>query len=96
MTLKFGILPSVSSDIGQTNTLEKGLKSGRDMCAPHREIELLVKLITFLLQIYFQGTRRGSDKVPIPERESCDQDIVMGKALREDKALNAVYFEKME
>ena len=30
------------------------------------------------------------------ERESCDQDIVMGKALREDKALNAVDFEKME
>ena len=30
------------------------------------------------------------------ERESCDQDIVMGKALREDKALNAAYFEKME
>ena len=28
------------------------------------------------------------------ERESCDQDIVMGKALREDKALNADYFEK--
>ena len=26
------------------------------------------------------------------EREGCDQDIVMGKALREDKALNAAYF----
>ena len=66
------------------------------MCAPHREIELLVKLITFLLQIYFRGTRRGSDKVPIHGTGNCDQDIVMGKAVREDKALNAVYFEKME
>ena len=30
------------------------------------------------------------------ERESCDYDMVMGKALREDKALNTVYFEKVE
>ena len=64
-TDSFGRATLISSDIGQTNTLEKGLKSGRDMCAPHREIELLVNLITFLLQIYFRGTRRGSDKVPI-------------------------------
>ena len=64
-TNSFGRASLISSDIGQTKTLEKGLKSGRNMCAPHREIELLVKLITFLLQIYFRGTRRGSDKVPI-------------------------------
>ena len=30
------------------------------------------------------------------ERESCDYDMVMGKVLREDKALNTVYFEKIE
>ena len=30
------------------------------------------------------------------ERESCDYDIVMGKAVRGDKASNAVSFEKME
>ena len=31
------------------------------------------------------------------ERESCDYDIAMSKALRrEDKALKTVYFEKME
>ena len=64
-TNSFGRATLISSDIGQTKTLEKGLKSGRNMCAPHREIELLVKLIIFLLQIYFRGTRRGSDKVPI-------------------------------
>ena len=56
------------------------------MCASFRKIELSVKPIIFLLQIYFGGTRRGSD---------CDNDIVMSKALREDKALNTFYFEKM-
>ena len=57
----------------------------------------MVKPIIFLLQIYSESTRRGSDKVPIHlERESCDYDMVMGKALREDKALNTVYFEKVE
>ena len=30
------------------------------------------------------------------ERENCDKDIPMGKVLREDKALNTVYFEKKE
>ena len=30
------------------------------------------------------------------ERESCYYDIVMGKALREEKVLKTVYFEKME
>ena len=29
-------------------------------------------------------------------RESCDKDIPMGKALPLDKALNTVYFEKIE
>ena len=38
------------------------------MYALHLEIELSVKLITFLLQIYFGSTRRGSDKVPIHEK----------------------------
>ena len=28
------------------------------------------------------------------ERESCDKDIPMGKELREDKALNTVFFQK--
>ena len=45
--------------------------------------QTFVKPIIFLLQIYFGGTRRGSD---------CDNDIVMSKALREDKALNTFYF----
>ena len=57
------------------------------MCASFRKIELSVKPIIFLLQIYFGCTRRGSDY---------DNDIVMGKALREDKALNTFYFEKMQ
>ena len=35
------------------------------MCATSRKIELSVKPITFLSQIYFGSTRRGSDKVPI-------------------------------
>ena len=30
------------------------------------------------------------------ERKTCDYDIVIGKALREDKAWNTVHFEKME
>ena len=30
------------------------------------------------------------------ERESCDKNLPMGKALREDKALNTIYFEKIE
>ena len=30
------------------------------------------------------------------ERESCDYDIVKGKALLEDKALKTVYFNKIE
>ena len=30
------------------------------------------------------------------ERENCDKDIPMGKALREDKTLNTIYFEKIE
>ena len=32
----------------------------------------------------------------ITERESCDYDIVMGKSLSEDEALNTFYFENME
>ena len=30
------------------------------------------------------------------EQEDCDYDIAVGKALHEDKALNTVYFEKIE
>ena len=30
------------------------------------------------------------------EQENCDYDIAVGKALHEDKALNTVYFEKIE
>ena len=44
--------------------------------------------------MYFEGIRRGSEKVPIHGRESCDYDIVVGKALSEDKLLNTVYFQK--
>ena len=64
------------------------------MCATSRKIELSVKPIIFLLQIDFGGIRRGSEKVPIHGRESCDYDIVVGKALSEDKLLNTVYFQK--
>ena len=30
------------------------------------------------------------------EQENCDYDTAVGKALHEDKALNTVYFEKIE
>ena len=30
------------------------------------------------------------------EQENCDYDIAVGKALHDDKALNTVYFEKIE
>ena len=51
------------------------------MCATSRKIELSVKPIIFLLQMYFEGIRRGSEKVPIHGWESCDYDIVVSKAL---------------
>ena len=35
-------------------------------------------------------------RFPVQGTVNCDYDIVMGKALREDKALKIVYFEKME
>ena len=58
------------------------------MCATSRKIEPSVKPITFLSRIYFRGTRRGSDKVVIHGTgKLCDYDIVMGKVLRQDKAL---------
>ena len=60
------------------------------------KIELSVKWITFLLQIYLDELADEAIKFLFVERESCDYDIVMGKALREDKVLNTVYFEKME
>ena len=67
------------------------------MCATSRKIEPSVKPITFLSQIYFRGTRRGSDKVVIHGTgKLCDYDIVMGKVLRQDKVLNTVYFGKMQ
>ena len=69
------------------------------MCATSREIELSVKPIIFLLQIYFGGNRRESDKAIkflFMEQENCDYDIAVGKALHKDKALNTVYFEKIE
>ena len=34
-------------------------------------------------------------KYPFMERDSYDYDIVMGKALREDKAFKTVYFETL-
>ena len=67
------------------------------MCATSRKIELSVKPITILSQIYFESTRRGSDKVPIHGKGKLWLwYIVMGKALREDKASNTVYFEEIE
>lgn len=61
------------------------------MCATSREIEFSVKPTIFLSQIYFGGTRRGSNKVLIHGAgKPCDYDIVIGKALREEKALNTI------
>ena len=42
-------------------------KSGRDdhICATSKKLELSVKPTIFLLQIYFGGIRRGSEKVLI-------------------------------
>ena len=40
--------------------------------------------------------RKEAIKFLFTERESCDYDIVMGKSLREDEALNTFYFENME
>ena len=56
-----------------------------------KKIEPSAKPITFLSQIYFGGTRRGSNKVLIHGAgKPCDYDIVIGKALREEKALNTI------
>ena len=67
------------------------------MCTTLRKLELLAKLITFHLKIYFGGTHWGNDKFPIHGTgKQCDYDIVMGKVVREDKSLNTVYSKKME
>ena len=75
------------------------------MCATSREIELSVQPTIFPLQIYIYiyTYRRYSPRKEaikflfmITERESCDYDIVMGKSLSEDEALNTFYFENME
>ena len=66
------------------------------MCTIKKKIELSVKSIVFLLQIYLDELADEAIKFLFMERESCDYDIVMGKALRGDKASNTVYFEKME
>ena len=67
------------------------------ICAPYRKkVELSVNSITFLLQIYLDELADEAIKFLFMERESCDYDIVMGKAVRGDKASNTVYFEKME
>ena len=49
------------------------------------------------LYIYMRySPRKEAIKFLFTERESCDYDIVMGKSLREDEALNTFYFENME
>lgn len=73
------------------NTTKEGY-----VCTTSREIELSVRPIIFSLQIYFVGTRRGSDIFPVCGRERCHYDSVMDKALLGDRELNIVYFEKME
>ena len=61
------------------------------MCVS-REVELLVKAIFYR---YIQEVlAEKAIKFLFMERENCDKDIPMGKALREDKALNTIYFEK--
>ena len=64
------------------------------MCATSSGIELSVKPMIFHLQIHFGGTRRGSDKVPIHGTGSFDYDIVKGKALPKDEALNTRFISK--
>ena len=59
--------------------------------------------IYIYIYIYIYTYRRYSPRKEaikflfmITERESCDYDIVMGKSLSEDEALNTFYFENME
>ena len=63
------------------------------MCVS-REVELLVKAIFY--RYIYEVLAEKAIKFLSMERESCDKDIPMGKALREEKALNTVYFEKIE
>ena len=74
------------------------------MCATSREIELSVQPTIFLLQIYIYiyiyiyrrySPRNEAIKFLFTERESCDYDIVMGKSLREDEALNTFFTSKI-
>ena len=58
------------------------------MCATSRKIELSVKPITCLSQIYFGGTRRGSDKISYSlnsNGKAMTLIIVMDEALSQDK-----------
>ena len=81
------------------------------MCAPHREKSnfrfnrqfSFHRYIYIYIYIYIYTYRRYSPRKEarkflfmITERESCDYDIVMGKSLSEDEALNTFYFENME
>ena len=78
-------------------SLLKHSKRAVGICVRHiKKIELSVKSITYLSQIYLDELADEAIKFLFVEWESCDNDIVMGKAVRGDKASNTVFFEKME
>ena len=67
------------------------------MCALHREksnfrLNRWFSFYRYILEVIAEQ----AIKFLFMEQENCEYDIVMGKALREDKALNTVYFEKIE
>ena len=64
------------------------------MCATSREVELSIKPIFY--RYILEVLAEDAIKFLFMERENCDYEIPMGKALREDKALNTIYFEKIE
>ena len=64
------------------------------ICATSREVELSVKPIFY--RYILEVLAEEAIKFLFMERESCDKNLPMGKALREDKALNTIYFEKIE
>lgn len=67
------------------------------MCAPHRDksnfrLNRQFSFHRYILEVLAEEVI----KFLFMQREICDYHIVMGKTLREDKALNTVYFEKMQ
>ena len=70
------------------------------MCAPHREKSNFRLNRQFSFHRYIlEVLAEEAIKFLFMERESCDYDtikVLSIKVLREDKALNIVYFEKRE